>query len=53
MQGLTSCPVCGKTIDRLFLPLGAFSEVGWSGQQHCRMVFPAGRDLLHDLNLLV
>jgi hypothetical protein len=50
LQGPTSCLVRGETAGRLFVPLGTFAEVGWGGQQHCRMVFPAGHDLLPSIN---
>jgi hypothetical protein len=50
LQGATSRPVRGEPVGRLFVRLGTFSEAGWGGQQHCRMVFPAGRDLLPSIN---
>jgi hypothetical protein len=53
LRGPTSCLVHGETVDRLFVPLGTFAVVGWSGQQHCGMVFLAGRDFLHDFDLLL
>ena len=51
-QRATSCLSYGEPIRGLFVPLGAFSEVGWGGQKHCSIVFLAGRDLQHSPNIL-
>lgn len=51
------CLPCGGPTRGLFVPLRAFSGVGWGGQSHCRIVFPAGRELrvaeTHNTSLLI